>query len=107
MERLVATYKQRNVSNYNYNAGVNWKPLINFTFRSEFGYGWKYDDIEQAWGSDATQNSKYGYKGQPQAYVAKETSKNWRNSNTLTYENKKLFNGRYRINLLVGHERCV
>ncbi|WP_418214550.1 SusC/RagA family TonB-linked outer membrane protein [Bacteroides difficilis] len=104
LERLVATYKQRNVSNYNYNAGVNWKPLINFTFRSEFGYGWKYDDIEQAWGSDATQNSNYGYNGQPQAYVAKETIKNWRNSNTLTYENKKLFNGRDRINVLAGHE---
>ena len=32
------------------------------------------------------------------------TTKNWRNANTLTYDNKKLFGGRDRINVLLGHE---
>ena len=49
-------------------------------------------------------NSKYGYNGRPQAFLLRETSKNWRNANTLTYENKKLFGGRDRMNVLIGHE---
>lgn len=104
LERLLATEKQRKTFNQNYNIGLNWKPFKNFTFRSEFGYGWKYDDTEQYWGTDAVSNSKYGYNGRPQAYLLRETSKNWRNANTLTYENKKLFNGRDRMNVLIGHE---
>lgn len=104
LERLVATYKKRKVFNQNYNVGLNWKPFKNITFRSEFGYGWKYDDVDQVWTSDATQNTKYGYNGRPQAFLSKLTTKNWRNANTLTYENKKLFNGRDHINVLLGHE---
>lgn len=104
LERLVATDKVRSTFNQNYNIGLNWKPFKNFTFRSEFGYGWKYDDTEQYWSTDAVSNSKYGYNGRPQAYLLRETTKNWRNANTLTYENKKLFNGRDRLNILIGHE---
>lgn len=28
----------------------------------------------------------------------------WRNANTLTYDNKKLFKGRDKLNVLIGHE---
>ena len=83
---------------------MNWKPFKNITFRTEFGYGWKYEDTDQAWGSDAVQNSKLGYNGQPQAVFTNATTRNWRNANTITYENKKLFDGRDRINVLLGHE---
>ena len=55
--------KTRNTFNQNYNVGLNWKPFKNWTFRSEFGYGWKFDDTEQYWGVDAVSNSKYGYNG--------------------------------------------
>ena len=65
LERLVATDKVRSTFNQNYNIGLNWKPFKNFTFRSEFGYGWKYDDTEQYWSTDAVSNSKYGYNGRP------------------------------------------
>lgn len=104
LERLLATYKQRTTFNQNYNVGLNWKPIKNFTFRSEFGYGWKYEDTDQIWSSDAVQNSKLGYNGQPQAILLRNTTKNWRNANTLTYENKDLFGGRDRLNVLLGHE---
>lgn len=104
LERLLATEKNRKTFNQNYNIGLNWKPFKNLTFRSEFGYGWRYDDTEQYWGTDAVSNSKYGYNGRPQAFLLRETSKNWRNANTLTYENKKLFGGRDRMNVLIGHE---
>lgn len=104
LERLLATDKTRNTFNQNYNVGLNWKPFKNWTFRSEFGYGWKFDDTEQYWGVDAVSNSKYGYNGQPQAYLLREKTMSWRNANTLTYDNKKLFKGRDKLNVLIGHE---
>ena len=104
LERLLATYKKRNTFNQNYNVGLNWKPFKNWTFRSEFGYGWKYDNTDQVWASDAVQNSKLGYNGQPQSVLTRDITKNWRNANTLTYDNKKLFDGRDKLNVLLGHE---
>ena len=99
-----ATYKQQRRFSQNYNAGVNWKPFKNWTFRSEFGYGWRYNNTDQVWEYKATINSKFGYAGNPQAYLTNENSKNWRNANTITYDNKKLFNGRDRFNVLIGQE---
>lgn len=104
LERLLATDKHQPRLNQSYNVGLNWNPFKNWTFRSEFGYTWKYEDVNQIWASDATQNSNYGYMGQPQADYLRTTKKNWRNANTLTYDNKKLFSGRDRINVLLGHE---
>ena len=104
LERLEATYKQKRTFNQNYNVGLNWKPFKNFTFRSEFGYGWKYENIDQAWGADATQYTNLGEKGKPEAVFTNATTRSWRNANTLTYDNKKLFGGRDKINVLVGHE---
>lgn len=48
LERLLATWKKRRRLQQNYNVGLNWKPFKGFTFRSEFGYRWDYDDTEQA-----------------------------------------------------------
>ena len=104
LERLLATYKQRRRFQQNYNVGLNWKPIKNFTFRTEFGYRWDYDDTEQAWASDATTNSRLPQQGQPQYSYMNDANRSWRNANTLTYENKKLFDGRDRINVLLGHE---
>ncbi|MDU1889970.1 MAG: TonB-dependent receptor [Dysgonomonas sp.] len=104
LERILATYKKRTTFNQNYNAGLNWTPFQNVTVRTEFGYGWKYDDTDQVWSSDAVQNSKLNYNGQPQAVMNRTTTQNWRNANTITYDNKKLFDGRDRLNVLLGHE---
>ena len=103
LERLNATYKKQTKFQQNYNAGLNWKPMAGLTFRSEFGYGWKYQDTDQVWEYQATSNSKYGYAGLPQAYISKVNNKNWRNANTVTYDTK-LFNKRDRLNVLVGQE---
>lgn len=104
LERVLGVYKKRSTFNQNYNAGLNWKPVKSITFRSEFGYGWRYEDTEQVWDADGAQNSKLGYSGQPQAVFTRANTRNWRNANTLTYEDKKLFNGRDKINVLLGHE---
>lgn len=104
LERLIATYKKKRTFNQNYNVGLNWKPFKNITVRSEFGYGWKFENTDQVWASDAVQNSKLGYNGQPQAVMYRYETQNWRNANTITYDNKKMFGGRDRLNVLLGHE---
>lgn len=104
LQRLLGTQRERRRFNQNYNTGLNWKPFRNLTLRTEFGYSWYTNDTEQAWNSDATRNSNLGYQGRPQAVLTKESTRNWRNANTITYDNKKLFTGRDRINVLIGHE---
>ena len=103
-ERITDTYKYQERFQQNYNVGLNWKPFKNITLRSEFGYRWDYNNTDQVWGSNATTNSKYGYNGQPQAVFTKVSKKNWRNANTITYDNSKLFGGRDHINVLLGQE---
>ena len=49
-------------------------------------------------------NSRLNGQGNPQAVLTRESRKQWRNSNTITYDNDKLFGGRDRINVLIGHE---
>ena len=104
LQRINSTYKYQERLQQNYNVALNWKPIKHFTFRTEFGYGWRRYDTDQAWGSDATTNSKYGYNGQPQAQFVRINQKEWRNANTVTYDNNKLFGGRDHINVLIGQE---
>ena len=104
IERIYDSYKYQERFQQNYNVGLNWKPFKNITLRSEFGYRWDYNNTDQVWGSNATTNSKYGYNGQPQAVFTKGSKKNWRNANTITYDNSKLFGGRDHINVLLGQE---
>lgn len=104
IERIYDSYKYQERFQQNYNVGLNWKPFKNITLRSEFGYRWDYNNTDQVWGSNATTNSKYGYNGQPQAVFTKVSKKNWRNANTITYDNSKLFGGRDHINVLLGQE---
>ena len=103
LERLNATYKKQTRLQQNYNVGLNWKPIKGLTFRSEFGYGWRYNNTDQVWGVEATSNSKYGYYGQPQALLNKVVNKNWRNANTVTYDIKFL-NNTHKLNVMLGHE---
>lgn len=104
LQRIDDTYKYQTRLQQNYNVGLNWKPFKNITFRSEFGYGWNYNNTDQVWGSNATTNSKYGANGQPQAQFIRLNKQNWRNANTATYDNSKLFGGRDHINVLIGQE---
>lgn len=104
MQRIEDTYKYQDRLQQSYNVGLNWKPFKGWTFRSEFGYTWKRYETDQVWGSNATVNSKFGGNGQPQAVLTRENTKSWRNSNTITYDNDKLFGGRDHINILIGQE---
>ena len=103
-QRINATYKKQERLRQDYNAALNWKPWKNITFRTEFGYGWRKENADNAWSADAVQNSRYGFNGQPQTHFETKDIKRWRNANTVTYDNKKLFDGRDRINVLFGQE---
>lgn len=104
LERVNGTYKQQIRMEQRYNAGLTWKPFKGWTFRSEFGYTWNYKDTDQAWDSRASLNSKYGGGGQPQATFIRLNGSNFRNANTITYDNRKLFGGRDALNVMIGHE---
>ena len=97
-------YKKQERLRQDYNAALNWKPWKNITFRTEFGYGWRNEKADNAWAADAVQNSRYGFNGQPQLRFSTRDVKRWRNANTVTYDNKKLFDGRDHINVLFGQE---
>ena len=103
-ERMLDTYKQQRTFRQNYNMGLNWKPWKHVTFRTEFGYGWTYAKTSQAWGTKASRNSKLGYSGMPQTEIDRKDNKNWRNANTFTYDNKKIFFKKDKLNLLLGQE---
>lgn len=104
LQRITSTYKYQERFQQNYNVGLNWKPIKHFTFRSEFGYGWRYNDTDQVWASDAVTNSKYGYNGMPQAVFSRVEQKDWRNANTVTYDHNKLWKGRAHLTALLGQE---
>ena len=49
MERLDGIYKLQTRFQQNYNAALTWKPFKHWTAKTEFGYGWKYNDTDQVW----------------------------------------------------------
>lgn len=102
-ERLQNTYKVQKRLRQDYNGSLTWKPMKGLTFKSEFGYNWRYNNTDQVWAARAVSNSTYGYNGMPQAYLARTTYEGWRNANTVTYDTK-LFGKRDRINVLLGQE---
>ena len=102
-DRMNGTYKQQRRFRQDYNAGLNWKPFKHFTFRSEFGYTWRYENIDQAWDKLATRNDNTG-AGAPKSRITRTDVRNWRNANTLTYDTKNAFAKGDRLNVLVGQE---
>ena len=106
LQRINATYKKQIRFQQNYNAGLNWKPFKGWTVRSEFGFGWKYYDTYDIQGGDATRSTKVtgAEQGKPVAEFTYDKTKTWRNANTITYDNKKLFGGRDHINVMIGQE---
>lgn len=104
LERINATYKKQTRLQNNANMGLTWEPVKGLKFRSDYGYGWRYNNTDQVWEAAATSNSKFGYSGQPQAYFTKRVYKEWRVSNTVTYDQKNLLASEDKFNILLGQE---
>lgn len=103
-ERLVATDKVKKTLNQSYSAGLSWKPMTKLTLRTQWQYGVKNGDTDQIWLGDAVSNSKYGSNGQPQVLDESDKTWTWSNSNTVTYDDRKLHGGRDALTILVGEE---
>ena len=104
LERINATYKKQTRLQNNANASLTWEPIEGLKFRSEYGYGWRYNNTDQVWEAKATANSKFGYSGQPQAYLTKRVQKEWRLANTVTYDHKNLLAKQDKFNVMIGQE---
>ena len=104
LDRINDTFKQQRRFRQNYNVGLNWKPFKHITFRSEFGYAFSFDKTDQVWGNIASKSSKLDPKGQPQVQIDRTDNKNWRNANTLTYDNKNVLTKGDKLNVLLGQE---
>ena len=102
-DRMSGTYKQQRRFRQDYNAGLNWKPFKHFTFRSELGFTWRFENTDQAWDKLATRNDNTG-AGAPKSKFSRTDVRNWRNANTLTYDTKDAFAKGDRLNVLVGQE---
>ncbi len=104
VEQTNATYKKQARFQQNYNAGLSWNPFKGWKFRSEFGYGYRYNNTDQVWDYQATASSKLGMPGFPQAQMTRVITNNWRLANTVSYDNDKLMNGDLRLGVMLGQE---
>ena len=102
--RVNATYKQQNRLQNNINGALTWEPIKGLKFKSEYGYGWRYNNTDQVWVDGNTGNSKIGGSGQPRAEINKRVQKEWRWANTANYDVKKLFMKGDHLNVLLGQE---
>ena len=99
-----ATHKEQIRFQQNYNAGLNWTPFKGLRFRSEFGYGHRFNNSDQVWDYQATTNSKLGESGFAQAQMQRHITKEWRMANTVNYDKKKIGGTALSINALLGQE---
>ena len=104
VDRVNATYKLQTRLQNNLNAALTWEPIKGLRAKTEFGYGWRYNNADQVWGVDNSANYKWGYQGLPSAYLTKRVQKEWRWVNTVNYDTKNLLLKGDHFNALVGHE---
>lgn len=105
ISRIRGTFSESRRLQLSNNVGLNWTPIQHLTFRSQFSYTWRYNDTEDVRDRNANyKNSRLGYSAKPLAITVDDRNLGWRNSNTLTYEDKKFHGGRDRINIMVGQE---
>ena len=104
VDRVNATYKLQTRLQNNLNASLAWKPIKALTFKTEFGYGWRYNNADQVWLTANTANSSFGHSGRPFAYLTRRVQKEWRWVNTANYDKKDLFLKGDHFNALLGQE---
>lgn len=102
--RVRATYKQQNRLQNNINAALTWQPFKGVRAKSEYGYGWRYENTDQVWVDGNTGNSKIGGSGQPRSEIEKRVKKEWRWANTVTYDKKNLILKGDNFSGLLGQE---
>lgn len=102
------TDKEQTRQTFNMNGSFNWEIIKNLKFRSEFGLDWYYNTDKKYYGNstyNARTNSVDANGVHPMAYFADTQRHTFRNTNTLSYDFKKLINNDdHSLTLLLGEE---
>jgi TonB-dependent starch-binding outer membrane protein SusC len=99
---LDAEYRVRKVTAYNFSGNFNYNFTKLVSFRSTFGY-----DVNRTASlsyDDTLTNVSRATNRQPLAGINHSDRKTINNSNVLTYNNPKLFNGNHALTVLIGQE---
>ena len=89
---------------HNYNFGLTWKPWKGWKFKTQFSMGWDNKDTDEAWLARANNNSKYENAGMGLTVFQTDHKKSLTNTNTATYDKKKLFLKDDKLTALLGQE---
>ena len=101
---VVGTSKEAKQLKHSYNFGLTWKPWKGWKFKTQFSFGYDNKDTDQAWLDWANNNSKYENAGLGLVVYQTDHKKNLSNTNTITYDKKKLFFKEDKLTALLGHE---
>ena len=89
---------------FDLNGAFTWEIFKNFKFKSEFGLQHYYNKDNRYYGT-STYNSRVNGNNLPMANFVDRTRKTFRNTNTVSYDFKKIIkNTDHSLNIMVGEE---
>lgn len=101
---VLGTSKTSKQLKHSYNFGLTWKPWKGWKFKTQFSMGWDNKDTDEAWLARANNNSKYENAGMGLTVFQTDNKKSITNTNTITYDKKKLFFKGDKLTALLGQE---
>ena len=109
---IVAAYdtdRKQNRQTFNMNGSFQWEIIKDLKLKVELGLDWYYDNTNRYYGIstyNARTNSTDADGVHPMAYFVDTKRQTYRNTNTLSYDFKKIFgkNSPHSLNVLLGEE---
>ena len=101
---VTGTSKEAKRLKHNYNFGLTWKPWKGWKFKTQFSMGWDNKNTDQAWLARANNNSKYEGAGMGLVVYQTDHKKSLSNTNTVTYDRKKVIFKDDKMTALLGQE---
>ena len=103
------TDRKQNRQTFNMNGSVTWEIIKDLKLKVELGLDWYYNTDQKYYGNstyNARTNSVDADGTHPMAYFIDSKRQTYRNTNTLSYDFKKLLgkNSPHKLNVLLGEE---
>ena len=103
------TDRKQNRQTFNMNGSVTWEIIKDLKLKVELGLDWYYNTDQKYYGNstyNARTNSVDAEGTHPMAYFIDSKRQTYRNTNTLSYDFKKLLgkNSPHKLNVLLGEE---
>ena len=103
------TDRKQNRQTFNMNGSVTWEIIKDLKLKVELGLDWYYNTDQKYYGNstyNARTNSVDADGTHPMAYFIDSKRQTYRNTNTLSYDFKKLLgkNSLHKLNVLLGEE---